>query len=141
MQPTDQALLLADAADQAWALIAEAVENLRAAGGETELHVLAPSTFAMRWLIPRLWSFTAGSEGIAVQLRQTHSLEDWRDIPFDVAIRTDSKLPHHLVAVPILHERLGLALSPGAVNARQVQLPFDLSICKLLRAAHASGRA
>jgi len=139
MEPTERAFLLAEAAEKAWNLIEEAVSKVRGQDDGVILKVLAPSTFAMRWLIPRLWGFAAEHQGIRVQLRQTHSLEDWLEIPFDVAIRTERDLPGHLVARPILRERLTLAIAPGARDSGVIRDPADLADCRLLRAATRPG--
>ncbi|WP_309083316.1 LysR substrate-binding domain-containing protein [Chelativorans sp.] len=139
MEPTEHAILLAGAAEEAWKLIEEAVGKVREQDDAVVVRVLAPSTFAMRWLIPRLWSFAAAHEKIRVQLRQTHSLENWQEIPFDVAIRTENDLPDHLRATPILRDRLTLAIAPGAAESAAIRKPADLRGCRLLRAATRPG--
>jgi LysR family glycine cleavage system transcriptional activator len=139
MQPTQEATLLACAADQAWQLIADAVTSLRVDADATTLRVIAPSTFAMRWLIPRVWSFSEQHERIGVQLRQTDSLETWLDIPFDVAIRSDPQAPSHLTTTPFLREKLILAISPKAAALQRLRTPADLRAHSVLCAATRPG--
>jgi len=139
MEPTGHAFLLAEAAEEAWKLIEDAVGKVQERHDGIVLQVLAPSTFAMRWLIPRLWSFAADRQKIRIELRQTHSLENWLEIPFDVAIRTENELPEHLVATPILRDRLTLAIAPGAPESAIIRKPSDLANCHLLRAATRPG--
>jgi DNA-binding transcriptional LysR family regulator len=139
MQPTQDGMILASAADQAWDLIAEAIDNLRIKKDSTVLKVQAPSTFAMRWLIPRVWSFSEENQRIELQLRQTDSLEAWLDIPFDVAIRSNPTVPNHLTTAPFLSDELILAISPRATMVQRLKSPADLSSYRVLRAATRPG--
>jgi LysR family transcriptional regulator, glycine cleavage system transcriptional activator len=139
MQPSPEALVLAKAASQSWDLIDDAVRALRGDRGATVLRVLAPSTFAMRWLIPRAWSFSERYEDIAIQVRQTDSLENWLDIAFDVAIRSDQEVPAHLTATQFLQDDLILAISPRAPAMAKLHLPADLTKVQILRALTRQG--
>ncbi len=139
MQPKQEAMVLASAADQAWELIADAVDGLRVKEDATVLKVLAPSTFAMRWLIPRVWSFSEEHKRIELQLRQTDSLETWLDIPFDVAIRSNPHAPGHLTTTPFLRDQLILAISPRCPMLQRLRTPADLLSCHVLRATTRSG--
>jgi len=139
MQPTADGLVLASAADQAWDLIADAIDGLRVNEDKTILKVLVPSTFAMRWLIPRVWSFSEEYQRIELQLRQTDSLETWLDIPFDVAIRSNPIVPSHLKTTPFMSDELILAISPRASLRRRLESPMDLLSCRVLRATTRQG--
>ncbi|HEY4200194.1 MAG TPA: LysR substrate-binding domain-containing protein [Devosiaceae bacterium] len=139
MQPTDEAMTLAEATDRAWEMIAETVAELRRDADATILKVIAPSTFAMRWLIPRVWSFSEEHAQISVQVRQTDSLDAWLDIPFDVAIRSDPHAPDHLTTTPFLREKLILAISPRLLLAGKLASPADLPAGSILRAATRPG--
>jgi DNA-binding transcriptional LysR family regulator len=92
----------------------------------------------MRWLIPRVWNFSEQHKQIGMQLRQTHSLETWLDIPFDVAIRINPRAPEHLTTTPFLEEKLILAISPKALAMERLRAPTDLNGC-LLSAATRPG--
>src|SRR6185437_14498593 len=88
-------------------------------GSSEPLRVLAPATFAMQWLIPRLKS--AGAPGFAdqVDIRTTQTHEAWTKCPFDLAIRRgkDDCGAHEseplwtedltLIAAPTVARRLG----------------------------------
>lgn len=139
MQPTADGLVLASAADQAWDLIADAIDSLRAGDDTTVLKVIAPSTFAMRWLIPRVWSFSEEYQRIELQLRQTDSLEAWLDIPFDVAIRSNAVVPSNMTTTPFLSDQLILAISPRSSMRQRLKNLADLSSCRVLRAATRPG--
>jgi LysR family glycine cleavage system transcriptional activator len=140
MRPTEEATLLASAADQAWKLIGGAVSSMRVDAVVTPLRVIAPSTFVMRWLLPRVWSFSEQHEQIVVQLRQTDSLETWLDVPFDVAIRSDPTAPSDLTTTPFLREKLILAVSPKWAALQQLRSPADLNAHSVLSAATRPGQ-
>jgi len=139
MQPTAEGQILAKTTDFALGLIADSLSRIESGEAVTKLTVLAPSTFAMRWLIPRVWSFSSQHEQIAVQVRQTDSLESWLDIPFDVAIRTNMQAPAYLTATPFLAEKLILAVSPGSPALASLLQPGDLAKCQVLSATSRPG--
>lgn len=131
MLPTHEAEQLADAAEKAFGLIADAVDAMLHERAATVLQVIAPSTFAMRWLLPRLPEFQAGNPSIKVRVRQTHTPEPWLEIPFDVAIRRGGRMPPDLTVIRLLDEQLGLVVSPkllarkdAADLSRMTALPF-----------------
>jgi DNA-binding transcriptional LysR family regulator len=126
LRPTDEGLTLARATTEALDIVALAVEDIRFQESASTLQVLAPSTFAMRWLIPRVWGFADANSRIDIQLRQTHSRENWLDLPFEVAIRMGSDAPPHLTSVPFLTEELVLAISPISRFASLLNSPGDL---------------
>ncbi|MDR3466379.1 MAG: LysR substrate-binding domain-containing protein [Xanthobacteraceae bacterium] len=85
------------------------------------LRVSAPTTFAMRWLIPRLERFHAARAEVEVAVTTTTTLHDELRGGFDVAIRRGSAereaWPQHR-AVAFLGEADTLIMSP-ALFARQ----------------------
>ncbi|MEO9298950.1 LysR substrate-binding domain-containing protein [Devosia alba] len=90
------------------------------------LRIIAPSTMATRWLIPRSWHFSEQHGDIALQVRHTDSGEDWRDMPFDVAIRTDQDLPVPMQSQKIFSEQLTLAVSPRLAAKANLWRPADI---------------
>lgn len=115
MVPSVEAERLAATTGRACAMMAEAVEEIVGAAAPTVLEVIAPATFAMRWLIPRLPAFSADAATVAVQVRATHTTEDWLAMPFDVAIRRGGAMPGHLRATPLMGETLALFGAPSLV--------------------------
>jgi DNA-binding transcriptional LysR family regulator len=93
---------------------------------------IAPSTLATRWLIPRSWHFSEQHVDIALQVRHTDSGEDWREMPFDVAIRTDRDLPVPMQSQMIFSEELTLAVSPGLAAKANLWRPADILGHRLL---------
>jgi DNA-binding transcriptional LysR family regulator len=80
------------------------------------LRVSAPTTFAMRWLIPRLERFHAGRAEVEVAVTTTMTLHDELRGGFDIAIRRGSAerdaWPQHR-AVSFLDEADTLIMSPA----------------------------
>jgi LysR family transcriptional regulator, glycine cleavage system transcriptional activator len=116
LRPTAAAKKLAYAADRALDMITMAAEEILAKQTGIELHVVAPATFAMRWLIPRLPKFHALNPGLSVSVRQTEGMESWTEIPFDVAIRRGEKVPSQFRSVTLLEEMSCLAASPKLLD-------------------------
>lgn len=107
----------------------EEIEQALADIGETRqpevLTIVAPATFAMRWLIPRLPTLEAGPGTVSARVRPTHTTEDWDALDFDIMVRRAEPLAAHLSPRPLFVEELG-ALVPsalaGAMSPRD--LPF-----------------
>ena len=90
------------------------------------LRVSAPSTFAMRWLIPRLDGFHAARPGTDVRVTTTTTLQDALRGGFDLAIRRGPEpWPQHR-AVPFLTETDTLVASPALLRDRPLETLRDL---------------
>lgn len=137
LRPTLAAQTLARAADEAWNLIAAAAEEIAARDIYVILHVTAPTTFAMRWLIPRLPRFHALHPGVKVSMRQTEEIERWIDMPFDIAIRRGGQVPVQFQSTPLLTESACLVAAPKLVGSGR---KVDLRDLPLLRAESRSGQ-
>jgi LysR family transcriptional regulator, glycine cleavage system transcriptional activator len=94
------------------------------------LRVSAPTTFAMRWLIPRLERFYAERPEVEVAVTTTMTLHDELRGGFDVAIRRGSAereaWPQHRAA-PFLDEADTLVLSPALFERRPLLRPGDIA--------------
>lgn len=112
MTPTPSALRVASTAGAALDLLTSAVDTFMPADVAEVLDVIAPATFAMRWLIPRLPAFEAEFHHVDVRVRPIHTGEEWRDIPFDVVIRRGEALHSDLRSVTLLREEIGLLARP-----------------------------
>lgn len=137
---------LAAAMGEACQLLVAALDEIEEEGQDDELAVVAPATFAMRWLIPRLPSFQASGPGIRVAVRPTHTTEDWDAIPFDVMIRRGPALAARFDPRPLFVEELGLLTAPSLSGASDPgALPLvaaDTRAGELERwFAHATGNA
>lgn len=94
------------------------------------LRVSAPTTFAMRWLIPRLDRFHAERPEVEVVVTTVTTLHDELRGGFDVAIRRGRAegdvWPQHR-AVPFLEEADMLIMSPALSDRQPVRCPADLA--------------
>lgn len=137
MKATPSALRLASAAGAALDLLTSAVDTFMPLEAAEVLEVIAPATFAMRWLIPRLPAFEAEFPHVDVRVRPIHTGEEWRDIPFDVVIRRGEALHSDLRSVTLLREEIGLLARPEvAAGLRSVT---DLAGVQLLEAVTRPG--
>jgi LysR family glycine cleavage system transcriptional activator len=118
MVPTSEALTLAEGIGTALAAIEQSVNAVRpapdAAATDTVFEIIAPATFAMHWLIPRLPDLKRSGTALKMRVRPTHTFEDWHKLNFDLAIRSgDAAYPDELTAIPLFRDTLGLLAAPG----------------------------
>jgi LysR family transcriptional regulator, glycine cleavage system transcriptional activator len=121
------------------------IEAAEACGHPSVRHVLrvsAPTTFAMRWLIPRLERFHAERPEVEVVVMTVTSLHDELRGGFDIAIRRgvaeQSVWPQHR-AVHILNEVDTLIVSPALHERAPLQQPTDVANHVLLGSETRSG--
>jgi LysR family transcriptional regulator, glycine cleavage system transcriptional activator len=98
------------------------------------LRVSTPTTFAMRWLIPRLDSFHAARPEAEVVVTTTTTLHNALRGGFDLAVRREPRIgagAHHpwgpYRAVPFLAEANTLVASPSLLASRPLRAPSDLA--------------
>jgi LysR family transcriptional regulator, glycine cleavage system transcriptional activator len=90
-------------------------------------------TFMMRWLIPRLYGFSAAYPGIEVRLSASHLPVDFSEGGIDVAIRVGKPpWPRGLIAQPFLTDRTGPVLTPALADKYRLKRPADLKSLPLL---------
>jgi DNA-binding transcriptional LysR family regulator len=99
--------------------------------GRTEaarvIRVNAPTTFAMRWLIPRLDRFRAARPGTEITVATTTTLNDELRGGFDIAIRRGPEpWPQHR-AVAFLAEADTLVASPALLARAPLATPADIA--------------
>jgi LysR family glycine cleavage system transcriptional activator len=98
-------------------------------GARRILRVSAPTSFAMRWLIPRLHRYHADHPGVEVAVTTVSTvLEELRG-GVDVAIRRgvvrEQAWPQHRV-VPVLEDMDTLIMSPALFEQRPIVQPADI---------------
>ncbi|MGE5615493.1 MAG: transcriptional regulator GcvA [Bacillota bacterium] len=108
----------------------EAVERLRSREGATTLNVIAPPSFAARWLVPRLNAFTRAHPGIELRIGSRADTIDGRE-PTDARAANGHDQP--LVAI-----RFGSGHYPG-MRVDEVFAAEYVPVCspRLLKGAHA----
>ncbi len=88
---------------------------------EGELDLSCIGTFAMRWLIPRLYRFQSACPGIEVRMTSSERKVDFARDGFDVAIRVGTP-PWPGEAVALFAEQFGPVLSPRLARPRPQEL-------------------
>ncbi len=94
------------------------------------LRVSAPTTFAMRWLIPRLERFHAAQPEVEVAVNTTTTLHDELRGGFDVAIRrgsADRNAWSQYRVTRFLEEADTVVMSPALYNRQPIKKPEDLA--------------
>lgn len=129
MVATPMASILAAEVSLSFDRLAVAAEASGRPGTRRILRVSAPTSFAMRWLIPRLPQYHALHPNVEVAVTTVSTvLEEWRG-GVDVAIRRGSVRedlwPRHRV-VPVLNDVDTLIMSPALFDQRPVLEPADI---------------
>lgn len=124
--------------------IAQATDRLNLAQQRTALVVNVTSSFATRWLIPRLWSFCKSHPDIDVRLATTEKMLEFNPHLFDASIRCfDSETLHALhkrrdwqevVVEPFLQETKFPVCSPALLKDKPLRQLSDLRQHTLLHA-------
>ena len=126
------ALSLGDAFDR----IEEAVDSFKRRG-RTELRISTVSTFATRWLIPRLPEFQAGQPDVELLLSASTRMVDLDKENYDCAIRLGTGNWPGVESHLLWKEHLAVALAPTLLQGRD---PGDPDILKDLRLLHSASR-
>ena len=118
---------LAQSVTAGMAQISDGLAALRPREAErSQLSVLAPASFAMKWIVPRLHRLERVAPLLQVTLRQTNTHDDWLTLPHHVAIRRDGFVPTGYEAQPLLRETLTAFVAPtlgeGATTPDQMPL-------------------
>ncbi|GAB5376933.1 MAG: LysR substrate-binding domain-containing protein [Acuticoccus sp.] len=104
--------------------IEQTVEEIVSGARQEVMTVVAPATFAMRWLIPRLPQLQPDGD-VGIRVRPTHTTEDWDALEFDLVVRRGEPLSARLSPRRLFVEQLGLVVAPALADAREPQaLPF-----------------
>jgi DNA-binding transcriptional LysR family regulator len=108
--------LLADAVTAGLAQIREGLETIATGRAAVKrLHLLAPATLAMKWLVRRLPRFEREHSDVKVTVHPTNTGDDWQSLPHDAAIRRDSFVPAGYETVALFEETLCAFAAPGLV--------------------------
>lgn len=112
--------------------IASATAVARLRGGTHTLEVVAPPTFTVRWLIPRLPRFRRREPAIAVRVRTADSTTLAGD--FDIAVRRGPEPWRGFEARRFLIEDVTPVAAPSLLRAAPVRSPVDLAHHTVLHA-------
>ncbi|MGI4745806.1 MAG: LysR substrate-binding domain-containing protein [Janthinobacterium lividum] len=109
--------------------LATAAEACGRPGARRMLRVSAPTSFAMRWLIPRLESFHRAHPDVEVAVTTVSTVYEELRGGFDVAVRrgvaSEDAWPQHR-AIPVLENVDTLIMSPMLFERRPITTPADI---------------
>ena len=105
-----------------------AVVATRVDGARGTLDVACFDTFTVKWLIPRLYGFTALHPDIEVRLSTSGTAAEPGEGRCDLVITADDGQPQGAEVLPLFPERLGVVLSPSlaARFKKPLRAPKDL---------------
>lgn len=133
LTPAGAALL--PAVRQAMQLLEASASDVTARTRQGPLVVSCLATFMMRWLIPRLYAFSAAHPGIEVRLAASHAPVDFAAGGIDLAIRLGKPpWPRGVTARPFIADRMGPVLAPALLQRHRIRRPADLAQLDLLHA-------
>jgi LysR family glycine cleavage system transcriptional activator len=127
MVPTLHGLAFAREISEAFDRIADATQRYGTVSATSVLHINAPTTFSMRWLIPRLPLFYAQSSDTEIRVSTSSALTESLRGPFDLAIRRGPRPWDQFDAVPFLDEWNTLMASPALLDRQPFQALSDLT--------------
>jgi DNA-binding transcriptional LysR family regulator len=130
LRPTEDGRLLADQLGPAM----RRIEDGLAAFGKrrVELRISTTSTFAMRWLVPRLTGFQERHPDIELLVSTTTRPVDFAREAFDCAIRWGNGGWNEVEAEKLYEEELAPVCSPALVESGRLGKPADLRDMRLL---------
>jgi len=142
MVATPMAKVFAAQVARSFEQLAVAAQACGRPGVRRILRVSAPTSFAMRWLIPRLTHFHAQHPDIEVVVTTVSTVQEELRGGTDVAIRRgvarEHLWPQHRV-VPILEDVDTLIMSPELFKRRPIHRPADLEGHTLLASETRAG--
>lgn len=133
---TDEGQRLALSLGDAFDRIGEAVDSFRRRG-RTELRISTVSTFATRWLIPRLPEFQAEQPDVELLLSTSTRMVDLDRENYDCAIRLGTGNWPSLESHLLWQEHLAVAIAPSLLRGKN---PSDPAVLKSLPLLHSSAR-
>ncbi len=115
------------AARTALDVVEASAARLSTATRQGPLVVSCLPTFMMRWLIPRLYDFSARHPAIDVRLSASSAPVDFAHEGVDVAIRIGAPpWPEGIEAHAFMNEEIGPVCSPAFAARRRLRRPADL---------------
>ncbi|MCA8047770.1 transcriptional regulator GcvA [Burkholderia arboris] len=130
---TDAGMRYAQQIRTALMVIADATRDVRASDRDRRLVVSMLSSFAARFITPRIGTFIERHPEIDVELQSTNSLTDFARDDVDLAIRFGSGSYPGLHVEPLFEEVFFPACAPTLNGGTLPQTPADLVHYNLLR--------
>jgi len=92
----------------------------------TALHINAPPTFTMRWLIPRISAFQKRRAEVEVKLTTSTAPVNFEERGYDVAIRGSNEPLPGMLSVPFMTETIVPICHPDLLEGGRLKEPADL---------------
>lgn len=124
---TNQGRSLLESVSQAFTLLSQGFDRIQTEPQEGVLTVTASPSFCSRWLVPRLWKFSALYPNISVRAVASPQIEDLRHSDIDVAIRPGNRTFDNVHQETLLVDPVFPVCSPAM--AKQMKLTSPESIC------------
>lgn len=93
----------------------------------TALHVNAPPTFTMRWLIPKISSFQKLHPEIEIKLTTSTAPINFREFSYDIAIRGSQEEPELNNSIPFMSETIIPICHPKLLINKSIKTPEDIN--------------
>lgn len=122
---TDAGKAYSQTLHQAFSLIHQGTALLRSDGDAAIVRVMAPPTFASRWLLPRLGDFSAHHPQTEVRISTSQDLVDFERDEFDLAIAYGSGNWPRIEAHRLIDECLVMVCRPQLAGARPPPSTID----------------
>ena len=127
LELTDAGASLLPAVRTALDVVENSAAHLSAASRQGPVVVACLPTFMMRWLIPRLYDFSARHPSVDVRLQASSGPVDFARERIDLAIRVGMPpWPTGIAARSLMDEEIGPVCSPELAKRRKLRAPSDL---------------
>ena len=136
MEPTPSALRLARRIASAVTTLHNGVAEIAAEATADPLVLSTLSSFALRWLAPRLGRLAEDTDETNIDVRVADELADFTTDGVDVAVRYGAGDWPGLAATPLFTETLFPVCSPAFAARHSIRSPADLHKAPLLRQSH-----
>ncbi len=136
MAPTPTALKLAAKVAGAVNLLQTAVDEVAAEATADPLVLSTLSSFAMRWLTPRLGRLARDTDETDLEVRVADQLADFVTDGVDMAVRYGSGHWPSVAVAPLFIETIFPVCSPDFARRHRLDTPADLMKAPLLRQTH-----
>jgi len=130
---TPQGALLAEATEEAFGRLGQALADLAAGTARRTLRIATLSSLAAQWLTPRLGGLTREHPGVDIEISTSGRVVDLQREPFDLAIRFGRGVYPGLHVVPLIQPHEIAVASPELLaKGPPLERPEDLARHTLL---------
>jgi LysR family glycine cleavage system transcriptional activator len=134
MRLTKQGKTLSDSVVRAFSELSLGFDRIQVEPETGVLTVTASPSFCSRWLVPRLWKFSALYPGVQVRALASSQYEDVRHSDIDVAIRQGEKHVNNVHQETLFIDPVFPICSPRVFEEEKLTSPEQISKCWLVEA-------